>query len=346
MTDGPAQPKRILALSTTALGDTLLSTPALRAIRHSFPQAHLDLLVHRRSKDLVKNSPHPDRVIFYRNNGLTRLGLAIASITHGYDLVFILHANTNIKKLLRFLKYRRAVNVQEWDDPKLRLESVQVGYDIHTISRRLRMVEKMGGSIDTGPGMEFHLDDRDRAAALAWLESRGVDPETPLACIHPGAADKYKIWPADRFGAVARHLTLKHGLRVIVTGVGRERDIFEAVQRSSGQQLDFAVDFPLGALAALIGRSRILVTNDTGPLHVAITQNTASVSLFGSTDAATIGPFQVPDFHLAIQKERTCSPCLTKRCRNPVCMAQIEPDEVFAAVDLVLTRAAARGGSR
>ena len=254
MARGRTQYKRILAVSTTALGDTLLSTPALRAIRHSFPRARLDLLVHRRSQDLLKNNPNFDRIFFYRNNPLARAGLTASMALNKYDKVFILHANKNVKKLLKHLRYGLAHNVQEWDDEGLRLESIPVGYDVHTIGRRLAMVEKAGGTIETGPEMDFILDDFDQRAADNWLEQRGIDKDQPLACLHPGAADPYKEWPAERFGEVARFLADKHGFRIIVSGVGRERCIFEIVRRESGQEIDFAKDLSLGTLAALIGK--------------------------------------------------------------------------------------------
>ncbi len=338
--------RNLLAVSTTAVGDTLLSTPALRLLRASFPGAVLDLLVHYRCQDLFAHNRNYDRLFTYRNNSLARGWLAMRLGRTAYDRAIILHANESIKKLLSRLTYGLALNVQEWDDERLMLSSVPVGYEVHTILRRQTMVRSLGGlDRDVGVHLDLTLGAEDHRAAELFLEKVGVGDQK-FACLHPGAADPYKCWPAERFGAVAAHLVQKYGLRVLVTGVGVETNLFTAVARAAGDDgLIWAADLPLRVLGAVLARAEILVTNDTGPLHLALTQNTPSVSLFVPTDAATIGPFQAGPCHVAIQKTRPCEPCQTKKCDQLDCMDLISVSEVVGEVDRLLGAAASRGGT-
>jgi ADP-heptose:LPS heptosyltransferase len=338
--------RRLLAVSTTAVGDTLLSTPALRLLRAAWPQAFLDLLVHQRCQDLFAHNPNYDRLFTYRNNSLARGWLALRLGRVGYDRVLILHANESIKKLLPRLTYGQALNVQEWNDEGLGLASFSVGYEVHTILRRQMMVRSLGGlDRDVGVHLDLPLGDEDHRAAEAYLREAGVADEK-FACLHPGAADPYKCWPTERFGAVAAHLRQRYGLRVLVTGVGVETNLFQAVAQAAGEDgLVWAADLPLRVLTAVLARAEILVTNDTGPMHLALTQNTPSVSLFVPTDAATIGPFQAGPKHAAIQKTRPCEPCRTKKCDQPDCMELIEVSEVLGEVDRLLSASASGGGA-
>jgi ADP-heptose:LPS heptosyltransferase len=348
-TDRPPDFRHLLAVSTTAVGDSLLSTPALRLLRAAFPEAVIDLLVHGRCRDLFALNKNYDRLFTYRNNSLARGWLATRLARVAYDRVLVLHANESIRKMLARLTYGQALNVQEWDDEGLMLSSVEVGYEVHTILRRQIMIRSLGGiDADVGVHMDLPLGSEDHRAAEAFLGRAGVADEK-FACLHPGAADPYKCWPAERFGAVAAHLRRRHGLRVMVTGVGDEKSLFEAVGRAAGgDDLVQATDLPLRVLTALLARARVLVTNDTGPLHLALTQNTPSLSLFVPTDAATIGPLQAGPNHVAIQKDRPCQPCLTKKCQRLDCMDLISVDEVLTEVDRLLSReqSEANGGGR
>lgn len=337
----PAEFRRLLAVSTTAVGDTLLSTPTLRLLRQSFPGAELDLLVHGRCQDLLIRNPNYDRLFTYRNNSLVRGWLAMRLGRVPYDRVLIFHANESIKKLLGKLTYGEALNVQDWDDESLLLRSIPVGYEVHTIVRRQDMVRSLGGpAVDVGVHMDLVLGADDHRRAEEFLVRAGLD-NAKFACLHPGAADPYKCWPAERFGTVAAYLREHYDLRVVVTGVAVELAIYEAVCRAAGQGGQepapaWAADLPLRTLAAVLARADILVTNDTGPLHLALTQGTPSVSLFVPTDAATIGPFEAGPNHAAIQKKRPCDPCDTKKCQRLDCMDLISVDEVVAEIDRLL----------
>ncbi len=343
--DGPPEDapafRRLLAVSTTAVGDTLLSTPALRLLRRSFPRAELDLLVHARYQDLLARNPNFDRLFTYRNNSLARGWLAMRLGRVPYDRVLIFHANESIKKLLPKLTYSQALNVQDWDDESLLLRSIPVGYEVHTIVRRQAMVRSLGGPpIDSGVHMDLFLGADDHRRADEFLVQAGLD-NAKFACLHPGAADPYKCWPAERFGVVAAYLRDRYGLRVVITGVAVELAVYEALCQAAGEggqefRPAWAADLPLRTLAAVLKRAEILVTNDTGPLHLALTQGTPSVSLFVPTDAATIGPFEAGPDHAAIQKGRPCEPCDTKKCQRLDCMDLISVEEVIAEIDRLL----------
>jgi ADP-heptose:LPS heptosyltransferase len=191
--------------------------------------------------------------------------------------------------------------------------------------------------------------DADLAASLARL---GWDRERVVA-FQPGASTTSRRWPRGRFIALARQLAGKFpDLRFAITGSPAEaplcREIAAAIEADSplaGGRRAWASagELPLVALPALLRRARLLVTGDTGPMHLAVAVGTPVVALFAVSDPAVSGPCQDLDRHVVIRKWRTCDPCLSKNCpyAEPICMDNISVDEVAAAVDGILGRKSA-----
>src|SRR5208283_493016 len=125
-------------------------------------------------------------------------------------------------------------------------------------------------------------------------------------------------------------LQLDPNIRILVTGSPRERNLCSAVAHEIGERaFSTAGEVSLKTLRGLIERMNLLVTNDTGAMHMAIALKTKTVSLFCPTNDWGTGPVQDLHLHRIIKKGRTCNPCITKKCARPLCMDQIQVDEVF-----------------
>jgi ADP-heptose:LPS heptosyltransferase len=318
-----------LAICTTALGDTLLCTPAISALGAVYD---LDVLVHQHRRPLLWHNPAVKRILAYRNNPLFRAWLALRLLGTRYEKVVVLHANNDVQKLLPRLRYVEALNIQGWQNPKLRLSAISLDSAMHVADQRLRLAEQAGAPI-IDPRMRLYLTPQEKAWAEGWLAERGLGPENPRVALCVGAAYPYKMWPAENFGRLAKHLA-EQGVICLVVGSASEGRLAHQVRMKAGLPTVNAMGLPLRQACAFIGSMDLLVSNDTGPLHIAQSLGTPVLGLFGPTRPDTIGPRNPWD--RVIQAPVICEPCTTKRCPEAGCMQAIKVEEVVALARTML----------
>lgn len=343
--------RRILAVSCTALGDTLLSTPAIRALRQAYPAAHLTLLAHPSLLPLFADLPEVDDVLPFDGKWRNFLATARRLQQSGYDLAVILHGNEPQATPLAYLSGARYVfklpnnnrfrfllsnstPVKSWDD---------FG---HGLDQRLAVAELAGAAPAADRRMTVPELPAGEAAVVAALAERGWQA-APLVVLQPGASTRSRRWPRGRFIAAALQLAAtRPELRFVVTGSPAEAalcgEVAAGIVEGGGKAWASAGQLPLIALPALLRHGRVLVSGDTGPMHLAVTVGTPVVALFAVSDPARSGPGYDAERHIVIRKHRTCDPCFSKNCpyAEPICMDNISVDEVVAAVTTVLSRAA------
>jgi len=346
--------RRILAISCTALGDTLMSTPGLRALRDTYPQAHITLLVHPSLLALFTGLAEVDELIPYdgkwRGFGRTARRLA----RDGYDLAAIFHGNEPQATPLAYLSRARHIfklpNNNRWNFLLSNREPV-LGWDDlgHGIEQRLAVARLAGAAGNLSRIMTVPVHAAGEKAVADALAERGW-LDASIVAFQPGASTMSRRWPRSRFIAAAVQLVAKHPeLRFVVTGSPAEAALCQevaagieaAVPMAGGVRAwSSAGKLPLLALPALLKRASLLVTGDTGPMHLAVTVETPVVALFAVSDPARSGPGDDHDRHIVIRKWRTCNPCFSKNCpyAEPICMDNIAVDEVVTAVDTILRR--------
>jgi ADP-heptose:LPS heptosyltransferase len=218
-------------------------------------------------------------------------------------------------------------------------ERVVVADGGHVIEKNLRLARAIGAA--DGP-LEFPLGPVDSAAARALAEAGVAD----YALINPGAAWPNKRWPPDRFGAVARRLHERHGLVPVVLWGPGERELADAVAKAAGGVARVAPETTLQDLVGLSRGARLMISGDTGPIHIAAATGTPVIGLFGPTSAARNGPWSQDDEVLGV--DAACDCHYERRCRRAPddwCLGQLGIDDVLAAVDRRLARARVAGGS-
>lgn len=339
--------RRILAISSTAIGDTLLSTPALRSLRLAYPEARISLLIHAAYVDLFQPLSGVDELIPYPG-GWRRFGrLARQLRQRRFDLACILHGNEPQATPLAWLAGARFIfklpNTSRFRFLLSNREPVLDWNDFaHGIDQRLA-VARLGGGTATDRRMELPVPAVRHQALAALAAEAGIAADAPLVALQAGASTVSRRWPADRYVQLARRLLAEQPtLRLVLTGSPAERPLAERIEAgiASPRVWNSAGRLPLPLLPALLARCRLLVSGDTGPMHLAVTLGTPVVALFAVSDWRRSGPAYDLDRHVVIQKWRTCDPCLSKRCPypEPPCMDNIAVDEVFAAAAAVLAR--------
>jgi heptosyltransferase-2 len=190
------------------------------------------------------------------------------------------------------------------------------------------------GHLESVPSPRLFLREEERGWAQKRLEELGLLDGRPLIGINPGAAyGLAKCWHPDRFAELGRRLSEKWKATALIFGREEERGMADKILKNlGGGGVDFTGKTRLLQLAALLERCRLLVTNDTGTMHVASAVGTPVVAIFGSTDPVATGPWG--DGHVVVKKEVSCSPCFKRVCpTDHRCMELITVDEVEEIVD-------------
>jgi ADP-heptose:LPS heptosyltransferase len=293
------QVARIAVLRATAIGDVIVTLPALDALRQAYPTAEIVLLGKPATAELLANRPGPvDRVVvvpFCRGirdpeppakEDLDELDAFFEAMqAEQFDLAVQLHGGGRWSNpFVRRLGARVTAGMQAADAPPL---DRTIPYELfhHDILRLLEVVALVGASpVTIRPALT--VTDADRAAARQVL-----DPDAaPVVAIHPGATDPRRRWPPERFAAVADTLAdLK--ARVVITGSADDKTLADevaALMRHPATSLCGRVT--LGALAGILERCVLMVGNDTGPRHLAEAVGTATVSVYWCGNLINVGP--------------------------------------------------------
>jgi lipopolysaccharide heptosyltransferase II len=328
----------ILVLRLYFVGDVLLSTPVFEALKSRFPRASISVLVKRRATDILRGNPAVDEII-------------------EYDAVRRYHDPRWLARLARDLRRRRfglAVDLtgdlrSSWllfaADPGFRVGFNHAGFGVlldrsvpyratgHVVDHLLSAVGCIGATIPD-PQPRLFPDAEDHRAAEALLAEVGLSaPGAPFVVLSPGANWWYRRWPAERFGKLAAVVRERLGLPSVVVGGSDDlRVADEVVTHSDGAAVGLAGRTSLRTLGALSSRARAFVANDSGPLHIAASQGTPVVALFGPNTPERFAPRGAPS--RVIWRRYPCSPCGQRRClrTSEPCMAAIGVDEVADAL--------------
>ena len=338
--------KRILLVRTDRIGDVLLSTPAIKAIRDRYPSAYIAMMVSPYGRDIVDGNPYLDEVIIYDKDkmhkgckGAFRLSLELRN--KRFDLALILHP-TNRAHLVTFLAgipkrvgYDRKLGFLLTD--KIKHEK-QLGQK-HESEYVLDMLRYLKiESLDKKLYMPIKKE------AIDWIEQKllneGINPVDKILAIHPGASCPSKIWPAQNFAAVCDALVDKYGLKVVVISGPKDSDRAEEVTRNMRSHfVNLGGKTSIPQLAGLLKKCALFISNDSGPVHIASALGTPVISIFGRNQAGLSpkrwGPLGLKD--KILHKEVGCIECLAHNCKKEfACLKAITVEDVVSAADNII----------
>ncbi|MFI5333574.1 MAG: glycosyltransferase family 9 protein [Chlamydiales bacterium] len=330
-----------MIISTTGLGDTLWATPAIRALRESFPDAYVSILTSPVGNSLLQNNPHLDEIFVLKKPHFfyaTFLFLKLRRRKVGQILLF--HASQRLVYALCALLRPWALIATRGSNKGLDeiFTCLLEQQPVHEVERRLQIVRSVGGKVSCC-GLELFLTQSHEEEAEAFLKKQKIVPHLPLVGLHPGAKDHFKQWPEEHFIAVGSLLAHHLGAQILVTGSGDERALVERIASKIEGAIGVCDMLSLGGVSALIRKFSLIICNDTGPMHIAFAVHTPTLALFVPTDPRLCGPYFAGKYHV-ISKKRTCTPCLRKKCADAFCLLQISPEEVYdAALNLFYQKA-------
>ena len=347
----PGQVRRILVRQVNWLGDGVLTLPALEALQRRLPQAEIVLLARGWVGGLFEGHPAVRRIIELPRGG-GPMGLwghwrvAGAIRGQGFDLAVVFPNSFEAALVPWMAGIPRRVGYptegRRWllTDPLPRPRRIP---GRHQAERYLDIVRALGAEGSADLRLPVSAGAQERAQAL--LKASGINGAEALVAIGPGSIyGGAKRWPADRFAAVADALAERHGARILLVGSAREGAILAEVaahMRQPVTNLGGRTDLP--TLTGVLRRSRLLLCNDSGSMHVAAAVGIPVVAVFGPTDADATAP--LGGGHRIVRAPVPCSPCLLREC--PIdhrCMGGISVERVFGeAQDVLEAGESARG---
>jgi heptosyltransferase-2 len=338
-----ASAQRILVRSTNWIGDAVMTTPALAAIRQAFPQSEITILANPLVSQLFLYHPWVDHVITFDRNGehkgvKGRLRLAAQLKKKQFDLALIL-PNSFDSALIPWLA-RIPERLGKKSDGRGWLLTDTCRGDAtvsaqHEIDYYLNLMAEFGIKSTGNTPQLFTTAEEDIEAEKLLLEN-GITQGISLLGINAGASyGSAKRWYPERFASVASQLSARWGICPVLFGGPGEQDIVADIEASlSGNCINLVGKTSVRQLMALIKRCSFFVTNDSGPMHIAAAFNVPLVAIFGPTDHLGTAPFS--ERAVIIRKAVDCAPCKLRNCpTDHRCMTEVTAEDVFhAAVSL------------
>ncbi|MBI3333742.1 MAG: lipopolysaccharide heptosyltransferase II [Candidatus Omnitrophica bacterium] len=342
--------RRILIVAVNWMGDLLFMTPAIRAIRRAHPDSFIACLAPPRGLDLLRSHPHLDEVIpVEESRGLKGLITWVSLVRRlrekRFDAAFLFHRSFTRALVLWLAGIRERIGVRTWKRGWLLTRSVDPPPkdSLHKAVGFLKMLESVGIQPD-GLGYDVGLLPEDHEAAQAILAGWGVAPGERLVALHAGANWRLKRWPAKNFARVADRLADRYRARVLFVG---DRGDLPLVERIAGEMrtrpLIAAGRTTFRQLGALLTRASVLISNDSGPLHLGLAVGTPVVALFGPTDPKLSGPLEESKAVTLFGSIGCPVPCYRLDCPANLCMSQITVEQVVDAAEKFLGGQTPRG---
>lgn len=336
---------RILIIRTDRIGDVVLSTPVVRALRTAYPDAYLAMMVRPAHRELIEGNPSLNAVILYDKDGKEKSWSATVRFagdlrTHRFDTAVILHSTNRVILVSWLAGIRRRVGYARRLPWLLthRLPYIKPEGNRHELEYNLALLRLIDVESQERT-LHLPVTAAQEAKVSEFLRAQGANGRVPLVAIHPGASCSSKRWPAERFAAVADFLVERCGAKIIVVTGPEERAVGETVVSSMKHPALRAFGFfSLGELACLFKQSRVLISNDSGPVHIACAAGIPVVSIFGRWGGGLSprrwGPTSADS--VSLHRDIGCRPCLAHRC--PIefaCLDAVSVEEVLAAAEHV-----------
>jgi len=372
MVSSASEPARILVVKLATLGDVLLATPALRALRATFPRARIGVLVPPASAAALRGLDSLDDVLVFDKYAFDRPSAALAQLPRAlglaarlragrWDTLVLLHHLTTPFGIAKYAALslgsgaRRRIGLDNGRGRWFLTDGApDAGFGCrHEVDYMLDVVGRLGARLPHPhphagpPRLELAIAPDDETwAAARWAELG--DAPSVLLVPGSGAFSRARRWAPERFVEVGRTLAARHGLRpLVLAGLDPdEQALARHIATALGPTSGIVPPAPSPqALGALIGRCRLMVANDSGPVHLASAVGTPVVAIFGPSNDRMWAPYPTSDpRHQVVREQLACTPCIWRGhaygtpqgCPARTCLAILEPARVLEAAERAL----------
>lgn len=331
--------KRILIVNVNWVGDIIFSTPFIRAVRDAHPDSYIACLVHPRCKEMLYLNPRINDIIVYDEKGRHRgffgkIPLVMELRRRKFDTAFILHRSFT-KSLLAYLagikerigyptKNRAFILTKTVEEPSHEVHKVEYFLNI---ARACRIPVK-------DASYEFFVNDANRDFIDGFLKRSGADEKKPLVVICPGGNWDPKRWPGENFARLSDIIADKFNADIAIAGAKKDEALAMTISdMMKHKPIITCGQTTLTELGALLEKARLVIANDTGPMHMAVAMKTRVIALFGPTSPKLTGPYGKGNYKVISKHEECDIPCYDVTCKKNRCMEAIKVEDVLKVVE-------------
>lgn len=341
--------KRIVVRGTNWVGDAVMTIPALRELRQLFPEAHLTLATRPWARELFSEADFLDHVLVYDRRGLKSVfDQAREWRARNFDLAVLFQnafeaalipAVARVPYRIGYATERRSfLLTHPLPLPEWRSSKHEVFYYLNLVAALERIVSGKERRLDDyQPDIGIQVSNQRRSAGADFLTSRGVNSDRPVVALCPGSINsRAKRWPAERFATLADSL-IETGVQVVLIGSTGELEVSnQVVKHMRHQPIVLTGGTTLAEAVEILATADLLITNDTGPAHIAAALGRPTLVIFGPTNPVTTQPFS--SNAEVVRHPPDCAPCMLRDC--PIdhrCMTAITPEELFSKARAILS---------
>lgn len=338
----------VLVLQTSFLGDTVLTLPLIAEIRRRFPVKRLSVMCLPMAGELLQDHPAIDEILVYDKNNAARgwFGLRRTAAdlkAKGFTTALTPHKSLRSAILLRLAKIPYRVGLRQSGGWFFFHARGSRDSRRHDVERNLAVLEPFGvRAEDCRRTLDLPVSPGVKAAVEQKLEALGVDLDEVLLGVNPGSVWATKRWWPSGFAHLIQRIKEKIDCQILLFGGAEDAKIVSEVEeRCRVPVINLVGKINLRELPAALSRCRVFVTNDSGPMHVAVARGVPTVALFCAT-APELGFYPYTDKAIVLEKKLICRPCAShggRRCPlgTEECIRQIQPEKALAAVERLLT---------
>lgn len=343
----------ILVIKMSALGDVIQALPVIPALKERFPGSRIHWLVEEAAEPVVRCHPGIHRVLVSRRSAwprdlrkpgawpmaMSQIRALVAELRRPYDLAIDLQGLLKSGIWMGVAKARRKVGFKGARERLSRLflnEAIGgINAELHAVEKYLQLVARLGCSKVERPEFGLRAPREAMARMRSLLASKGWDPDGPWAVLVPCARWASKRWSQAGFARLGDRLVKDLGLQVALVGLGQDKPLLEGITAGMrNRAVNLAGSTDVLSLMAMLEMAKVVVSTDTGPMHMAAALGTPVVALFGPTAPWRTGPYGSNS--RVVRQEMSCSPCFRKRCSTRSCMESIDPEHVLDQVKLLM----------
>lgn len=336
--------RRVLVVRLRSIGDVVLTTPALFALRRFLPNVQVDILLEDWVAPVLDGSDLVDRVIAIpRESRTARARIARTLRATRYDVVYNLHGGTTATLLTRATGAKHRVGFRHYQYARLHTQVAPSSSEIwqrtklHSVEQQLALIGWTGVPVTDRPPTRLTVTESARLAVGEKLRRAGLNGDERFAVIHPAAAFDTKQWATEKFARVVDELKERDLVSVAIVATN-EKGIVERLMAKASARVFALTDLSLPEVTALVSRASLFVGNDSGIAHIAAAAGAPCVVIFGSSNVTHWRPWTTKPNEV-VREELPCQPCHGYFCaefEQPECILRVPAERVVAAIDRVL----------
>lgn len=335
--------KKILIINLAGIGDFIMSSPAIRALRSYFPNAEIFLLVYSFNKELAEGSPYVNNIFtFDKICNLRNIDTLFKLSKEKFDIAINLYNLYSFKGIINMVLMLKIIGAKkslgrntdgkgffyDYKFPERLLDPM------HQVQQMLNTVALIGAK-DQRRDLEIWVPEGRSKNLDKFLKVNNISKDDFIIGLNPGSGRPSRRWPIEYFAKVADQLKNRYNAKIVITGSKNEIGLARRLNKlSQKQHIISSGEFSLPDLVNFIRMCRLYISNDTGPMHIANALGVPLIAIIGGGPQSCY-PY-VKEKTIILKKDKDCSPCFKFDCKRKVCLKDISPEEAMEAAETLL----------